>query len=928
MSSDDGPRSDELPETIDDPLAGSGRSVDAFDADRTKAAVTAALFGAEHEALRIGRFVVLEELGRGAMGKVYAAYDPELDRRLALKLIRAPGNDAAATEKRRTRLLREARAIARLSHPNVVAVYDVGTVGEEVFVAMELVRGQTLRGWLESSRTIDAIVEVFAQAGLGLAAAHEAGLVHRDFKPDNVLVGDDGRVRVVDFGLARGTDEVSTLDEGSEPLAESITDGTPLTRTGALIGTPAYMAPEQFAGEPASPRTDQYAFGTTLFESLYDQRPRRSTSVASLIEGEAVEPGATTERGQVPGVLREVLRRTLAVSPAERFDTMREVVGALRPERSGRRRWLVGGVAVLGALLAGTAGYASRVESVSCDGKAAASTVWNEDRRAELSGALAGSELGFAADTATRVTAGLDAHIESWVAEYRDACEDTRVRKERSEQTLDRRMACLDRNLRRVDALVRTLVEPDDARIEAATRAVAQLPRVEACADVEQGEREEPDPTDESRRLQIELAAAQAEQQVAAYQPGLERALAVVEGSRAIEHGGLEARGLIVAGELHLALGEHDAAREALEAGYWLAGRRQDAASSARAAIGLAAAADAKGEFPRGLDWVGHADLSVSRAGQDPELGAQTRVRRAQLLLGLGQYEEALAQAREAESALVEVRGPRHVAVSGPMDAAARALQRLGRLDESRAEYERALAIVREALGPDHPDVARRRARIGALLGQSGDYPGARDELEAAIEVYERALGNSHPRLRSPVSNLGNVYALLGEPERAIEHYRRAIAIAEASDGPDQPGLTHPLNNLGLALADVGELDESQRVQERALDLRRRHLGEKHPDVAMSLHNLGDLARRRGELEEARRLFEEALALRREALGAEHIRVAETQMFLGELLAESFSREEDAARRLLESAAAILEKSGDDPKRLERTRSALARLDG
>src|SRR5690606_1441989 len=238
----------------------------------------------------IGRYVVLAPLGRGAMGTVLAALDPELDRKVALKVLHetARGGD-------RARLQREAQALARLSHPNVMILHDVGTWvdpagGRHVFLAMELVVGHTLSDWLASApRSVDAIVAVFAQAGRGLAAAHAAGLVHRDFKPHNVLVGSDGRVRVTDFGLARSFGEDTrppiTVDTHTGPISlPELALHETLTRTGEWVGTPAYMAPEQLQGGAADPRADQFAFCVALYEALHGQRPFAGRTPGEILE--------------------------------------------------------------------------------------------------------------------------------------------------------------------------------------------------------------------------------------------------------------------------------------------------------------------------------------------------------------------------------------------------------------------------------------------------------------------------------------------------------------------------------------------------------------------------------------------------------------------------------------------------------------------
>ncbi len=272
---------------------------------------------------RLGRYTILEQLGQGGMGVVYTAYDPELDRRVAIKLVRTAGAESSA------RLLREAQALARLSHPNVVGVFDVGTFGEAVFVAMEHVDGVTLSAWLRDDRERAQVVAMFTAAGRGLAAAHAAGLIHRDFKPDNVLVGKDGRPRVVDFGLARAAETVPAPLEGTVPPTAAVGD---LTATGAIMGTPAYMAPEQFLGVPADARTDQFSFFVALYEALYGQRPFEGETFASLsmnVSQGKVRPAPA--RTSVPQKLRAVLLRGLRPSPDARHPSMEAVLRALAP---------------------------------------------------------------------------------------------------------------------------------------------------------------------------------------------------------------------------------------------------------------------------------------------------------------------------------------------------------------------------------------------------------------------------------------------------------------------------------------------------------------------------------------------------------------------------------------------------------------------
>ncbi len=281
-------------------------------------------------AIADGRYVVRGLLGQGGAGAVYRAFDSQLGRPIALKIVRAPKLAADAAESMQARLLREARAMARVSHPNVVAVYDVGSIDDRVFVVMELVEGRTLASWqTEKAHSWREVIETFSAAGVGLGAAHRVGLAHRDFKPLNVLVGVDGRVRVTDFGLARPVAEADS-GEGT-PSGDSVPDGHQdwtLTMTGGLVGTPRYMAPEQFRAGPADARSDQFSFCVALFSALYDQHPffAKNTKKPALPElAQLVMAGQVVTPPESPGLPRgvlTVLRRGLSVDPAARYANM------------------------------------------------------------------------------------------------------------------------------------------------------------------------------------------------------------------------------------------------------------------------------------------------------------------------------------------------------------------------------------------------------------------------------------------------------------------------------------------------------------------------------------------------------------------------------------------------------------------------------
>ena len=300
---------------------------------------------------RIGRYEIEYLLGTGGLGVVYAANDPELGRRVALKVLKADPRGGRGGQER---LVREARALARISHPNVVAVYDVGTFEDRVFVAMELIVGRDLRAWMEQGkRGWHEVVDVFVAAGRGLSAAHAAGLIHRDFKPDNVLIGDDGRVCVTDFGLARAAGLEVPIDEGAPVESTEDPLSTPLTQAGQVVGTPAYMAPEQHQAGDTDARTDQWSYAASFYEALHGVRPYLDTTYGELrraVLAGQVRPPPRPSR--VPRTLDAIIARGLARRPEDRWVTMEALLAALGRDRTKVPRRLASVAAALLAVLA------------------------------------------------------------------------------------------------------------------------------------------------------------------------------------------------------------------------------------------------------------------------------------------------------------------------------------------------------------------------------------------------------------------------------------------------------------------------------------------------------------------------------------------------------------------------------------------------
>jgi hypothetical protein len=517
--------------------------------------------GALERGTSVGRYLVLDPIGHGGMGLVYAAFDPELDRKVAIKLLRA--DLASGAERRqlfRARLVREAQAMARLSHPNVVPVYDVGTLGDRLFVAMELVEGGTLKTWMrEQKPRWREVLALFLQAGRGLAAAHAAGLVHRDFKPDNILVGRDGRPRVTDFGLARA-DSASDLpmldDDRDSPAHLSGSLNEPLTREGAVMGTPGYMSPEQCMARPTDARSDQFSFCAALYESIYGERPFPGIGPEEVIEsvrqGEIRQPPANSE---VPAWVRKAVLRGLAFEPAARWASMVALLDALGRDPALRRRRFLTAAATVAVIGVAAVGVRARSQAVCRGAERKLDGIWDEARKERISRAFGATGLPYATRAWQEVSSTLSAYASAWTGMHTDACEATRVRGEQTESMLELRMTCLEGRRKELKALTDLFANADGDTVGEAVQAAGELQPVAMCGDLPMLTAAVPPPTDAHMRdevdgLRTHLAEARALLQSGKYPAGLAAARAVLPHAHEVGYRPLEAEALELTGRL------------------------------------------------------------------------------------------------------------------------------------------------------------------------------------------------------------------------------------------------------------------------------------------------------------------------------------------------------------------------------------------
>jgi serine/threonine protein kinase/tetratricopeptide (TPR) repeat protein len=791
----------------------------------------------------LGRFVVLGLVGRGAMGEVYGAYDPELDRKVAIKLVRARGGAAIDRAESRTRLMREAQATAKVTHPNVVVVYDAGTFEERVFIAMEFIEGHTLRYWLQArTRTWPEILEIFAAAGRGLAAAHEKELVHRDFKPDNVMVGGDGQVRVMDFGLARMVVARETTQTGAEvrpaPRTRTPVPGDEddddlestrdlastqvmnaggdlgatqvpggfdttatatmlrreLTQTGKALGTPAYMSPEQFRSEVADARSDQFSFCVALYEAVYGDRPFAGRTLDELTEnvlaGRLKPAPADTK---VPGWLRRVLERGLRVNPAERFPTMAALVAELvsNPAVANRMGFAAGAAAKLaGVWEAPVAGH---------------SVVTPE--KAEMQRAFVATGKVYAAAAFAGASGVLDRFAQRWAELYVDVCEATHVRGEQSAEVLDLRMACLMEGLDDLKALCRQFRDPTPEVVENAVNAANALGTLERCQDVKLLRAVVRPPEDAATRaavdqLRARLVDVRALQRVGRISDGVASVAAVVEEARQVGYGPILAEVLLVQATLQHEMGKADLAPVTFEEAVWTAELARHDEVAASAATGLTFVAGyVQGRFEVAEIWARHAETLLRRMGGHDQLW--------------GWHFNNRAAFREQQ----------------------------GRLAEAIADTRLSLAAKERALGPESPDVGSGLSNLANQLAGLGDFAGALEASQRGLDILVAALGPDHPRTAIAFFNHGEFLCRVGRFAEARDAASRSLGVIERETDPSSGLAAYPLLTIGLAHLGTGRLEEAVLVLERATAMRESvennpaRLAEVHFALARALHD-------------------------------------------------------------------------------------------
>ncbi|MEX1365736.1 MAG: serine/threonine-protein kinase, partial [Nannocystaceae bacterium] len=881
---------------------------------------------------RLGRYVVLEAIGSGGMGLVLAAYDPELNRKVALKLMRPTKRDRRREKRGKAgRLLKEAQALAKLAHPNVITVYDVGTWEDRVFVAMELVEGSTLKGWVAASkRRFDEVLSVFVPAGRGLAAAHAAGLIHRDFKPDNVLIGDDGRVRVMDFGLAEpapGTDtdtgSLQSMDLIEAAPAAAIAVLAPgaaaardmvsplLSQTGSVMGTPAYMAPEQHAGKVTDPRSDQYSFCVALYQALYGALPFDGSSMTALIEqkeaGQVPEP---TGSG-VPGWVRKAVLRGLAPDRNERWPSMEELLTELENDpRVARRKWLgIAGAVVLATGSLGGVVYLRTQRPAVCQGaQDELAEVWNDERKQAaaaglVASAVPGTDPAWLQEGWTKIETVLDDYGRAWVDMSTDACEATYVRVEQSARLLGQRRDCLDLRRAEIDALAEILGEADATVAPLALEAASSLSPLSRCADSEALAAAVDPPSSDQTQADVEklrraLSRAKMLDATGRSLEAVALAEQLLAEASAMGYAPAEAEARFRLGQIKASLAEAAAAEEHLgEAHYQASSVKHDtiAATAASALVRVVGIDLARRD--EGLGWSRHADAAFKRIGLRGVDEALLRHRVGSIHAANGRWaeaDEALEQAKE----LYEEQPRQGLALSRVLRDLAEVRVGQGRFDDADGLLDHATTLAEQTAGASHPELAAVLAARGRVDDARRKGTTAREHYAAGQALLERTVGPNSPLVADVLQDLARSHQRDGQTAAAITAQMRALTVLETALG-EHPRVAAARFSLGVMRLDAGRRDDARGDFEGALAMWESTRGKDHPDLAYSLTRLAALDLDDGQPKRAVERLERALKVRGRK-GLAPTLLADTQFALAKALhvsGEDRTRAQELARK-------------------------------
>ncbi len=785
----------------------------------------------------VGRFVVLHTLGIGGMGHVYAAYDPELDRKVALKLMQQAGASANAS------LMREARLIAKLEHPNIVTLYDVGNHDDAVYLAMEFIDGP---GLLEHfrERPLSETIAYFEQVAVGLHAAHNQGILHRDIKPDNLLVGENNRARIADFGLA-----------GSEAAT-------------GRIGTPAYMAPEQSEGA-ATARSDQYSFCVSLLQAT-----------TGVLYSPTESLPATT-----PESLRAVLTKGLQNNPENRFRDMAALGQKLAPP-APKRLWMAGILALVALGLATVVWLRRPATAAPCgDSERHLASVWNQEIQETLASRF-GSVSGFGEELWQRTRPALDRYRNAWVTQHQSTCEATFVHKDQSESQMDKAMHCLSTRKAEFTGLLDALASAPLENIHKAADAQALLVAPSACADPSTTI---PMPNDAAIRdaisqLRPELATWNARAAMGELDAASEGLRPLLIKANEIGYRPLQAEVSAMVASVFSKLAKHDEAEKAFRDAIRFGTESRHDLLVAKAWLDLSwlhgYEQDRYDEAKRDLE---NGQAFSKRLGQPGVLPMLYERNHGWIALRQGEPAKALVHYEKALRLATDQPNEQRDVAMLHSDLGSAYLNN-GNFEKAAEHIKLGLESMAALLGPQHPDTLSVQVNYATVLREQGNVPEAIAEALKALEGFRASMQSSESYEGMILSNLATMYSDQEEWTLAEKTYREAIATnRKAYSGKDNTTLAAAIHGLATVVQlDSSRSQEALELHNQSLAMKEKLLGKDHPTIAISLSGLADFYEATNRHQEALSAAQRGLEILHTAFGDEHPHT----IYLREQLAE------------------------------------------
>lgn len=841
------------------------------------------LFGLEPPDVRVGRYVIEELVGQGGFGSVYRGYDPDLQRSVAVKLLR----DDPSRREGQAQILAEARMLARFCHPNVVAVYDVGVLdrgsaldgGDDLapsmYIVMEYVEGLSLAEWLDvQPRPWALVLDTMMQAGEGLWAAHRRGVLHRDFKPQNVLVGSDGRTRVSDFGLACAR-EVADTAARTDAQSNRSTLGT---RKDGAFGTPEYMSPEQHRGDSIDPRTDQFAFSASLFEAIYGELPFGGHRGSSLYDAKTSGVVRAQQETLVPKTVSDVILRGLRPRPEERFEDMSALLSALSDARVGpsarraRRRWVAVGAGLASLAVAGATLRESR------DGcEARGETVllsWDAADRRAIRAAFEASGSPIADDTYQRVRSRVDLQARLLLDARAQTCSLSESDEDVSRTEIEERHECLDAHVLELAETLRVFRDADATVVEKAIDRLGGLQRPDSCSTPQL--RKELARSRAEREFSVRWARTHALMRAGRADAALAVIGTIVEDAERDGINSVEGRARLWMGRVLRDQRRGEEASLALTLAHQLGVQERDERLVADTVAELAAVEGVLLGHPAVADrLLQQAEVALARAGSPDESAYRLAVIKGSLAREAGVPNEAVLHFRHAQAIARragsgQAGGPWAVRGRSTAVNLADTLTILGEYERARVLLEPVLLRVENELGEWHPRVARILQSLAFVHARMNEHGQALQYARRALEIEQHTRGGNSVSAAWILNMVGASQIEVGLKAEAVATHELSLSLLSRLQGPAAMLTLRARMNLARAKMEHGDLEGARTDAGAALAGLAPVLGKNHIDLAYGYVTLGEIREKAGDVEGARTAFERALQIRTDGLGAEH----------------------------------------------------------